>query len=61
MALMTPHKEVRAGDFDIGPVIRRRAAELQRQGLTLTEIARRLGYMRPAIVQILYTDKVQQK
>lgn len=54
-----PQTQGRA-EYSIGPVVRGRAEELQREGLTLREIAERLGYRRDAIVQILYSEKVER-
>lgn len=59
---MISHTEAEKGGhtrFVVARPVRLRAVELQRQGLTMSEIAATLGCQRPAIVQVLYTDAVR--
>ena len=59
---MISHTEAEKGGdarFIVARPVRLRAIELQRQGLTMTEIAEALGYQRRSIVQVLYTDAVR--
>ena len=61
---MTPKETARGAEsaphtYSVSPVVRRNAAKLQREGLTLSEVAEGVGYEREAVVQVLYWEKVR--